>query len=869
MKRTSKFGRLVSITRNKKRWIAVGVVLAVLVTLLALFFPRFKDERVSSCAGTRGERSGRTLGAPLVQPFTPTGPKINYIELRFANCDYNEGTLTFTVYKKSSEEQLYTKTVNVADLQSDEYYRFNVELNVKPGQKYYYTVLSEGMVDLHAPRVWISNNIADECGNVTYFGYDPNIRMQASTEIGYAQFHYAAYIISFTCVFIAAFTALLVLHIDSRRRKVICYLVLAIMPGVSFLLVEILNANSITGKIFAAYFVNYILYFLIYCLFFAITNRLRFAVLFSNTVIFFIGIINFYKLEFRGEPVSLSDIASLKTAMNVAGEYEVKLSYIVIMTACLFMLVTAVVSRFRYRMRRKRSRIAIGALCILLGTLTVFALFDTDRYSTTKNSIMKKLGIVNNVWNQPLNYTDNGMIVAITMNAQYLKVSPPSVYSEQGLKDVEQDISDNYGTNMLTDQKLSVNMRRRVLNNEKPNIICIMNESYSDFSQFGEIELSQDYNPFMDSLTENTIKGECYVSTYGGGTANSEFEFLTGNSMICMPNGSIPYQQYITSDAGSLSRLLKSYGYTAYAVHPYLASGWNRPDVYKYMNFDAFYSIDDFKEPEFVRSYISDNCSYNKVIELYEEHERNNTNPLFVFNVTMQNHGSYTKTYANFEPDVSYVKNPGAFPQAEQYFSVAHKSDAAVEKLINYFSNVDEPTVICFFGDHLPSLKDGFYEEILGVKDISELTPEQMQKLYITDYFIWANYDIPEKDIKAISLNYLSTLVMQVAGLPMSEYQMFLSDLYEVYPVVTTMGICDKDGNYLGGTLEMLHKDLWNYYSVLEYNNVFGKDNRASYIFDIPFYEALKYKRSLETTDALPADSTTTSVTKESEEEDN
>jgi len=869
MKITSKFLHTVSFTKNRKRWIAVGIVVTLMLTLLMVFLPYFKDERISSCAGTRGERSGKIYGEPLRQPFVPTGPKINYMELRFANCDYGEGIVTFTVYD-AKNNVLYSERVPVTKLTSDDYYRFEVGLNVTVGAKYHYTVICDSVSEVHCPKLWISNNIADECGNVVYEGYNPDVRMQTSTEIGYAQFHYAAFTISLLSILIAAFSALLVLHIDSHKRKTICYFVLALMPAVTFFLVEILNANSLFKKIYAAYFINYILYFIIYCFFFAITNKLRFAVLFSNTVIFILALINYYKLEFRGEPLSLSDIVSVKTAMNVAGEYEIKPSYIVIMTACLFMLVTAIVSRFRYSMRKKRSRFGIASLCVVLGTLMVFALFNTDRYSTTTDSIMKKLGIVNNVWNQPLNYSDNGMLVAITMNAQYLKVSPPDVYSKQGMTDVEADVADNYGTDMLTDEKLSANMRKRVLNGTKPNIICIMNESYSDFSQFGDIELSKPYSPYMDSMKENTIKGDCYVSTYGGGTANSEFEFLTGNTMLGMPNGSIPYQQYITGDTGSFARLLKSYGYTALAVHPYLASGWNRPDVYKYMAFDKFYSIDDFQTPEFIRSYISDECSYEKVIELYEEHEKESTNPLFVFNVTMQNHGSYTKSYANFEPDVSYVPSPGTYPQAEQYFSVARNSDDAVKMLIEYFSNVDEPTVICFFGDHLPSLKDGFYEEVLGVSDISKLTPEEMQKLYITDYFIWANYDIPEKEINAISLNYLSTLVMQVAGLPMSEYQMFLSDLYELYPVVTTMGVCDKDGNYIAGNLEMLHKDLWNYYSVLEYNNVFGKEDRRFYVYDIPYFEALKYKRELEKEDMLPTPTPvpTTVTTKGSDDDD-
>lgn len=838
--------------------------MVILLGTLFLFLPSFKDERISSCVGTRGERSGKLYGEKLTQVFVPTGPKLNYIDIRYANCFDVDGIVIFEVHDESGKT-IYSEDVKICDLQNDEYYRYNVNLSVKPGEKYDFTVVSAGPRETLTPRLWISNNIPDECEKLTYLGFDPDVKMQVTTEFGYAQFHYAAFFISLISILLTGFSALLVLNLDHKIRKIIAFVILAIMPAISFVLVEMLNANSIANKILAAYFINYIIYLVIYIFFYAITNRLRFAVLFANTIIFILAIINFYKLEFRGEPLSLLDAVSIKTAFNVAGEYEFKIKYMLIMTACLFLLVTAIVSRFRYKTRHLVSRLILATISAAFGALLVFALFDTDRYSASKNSIMKKLGIVNNVWNQPLNYSDNGMIVAITMNAQYLTVNPPSVYTLENLENVTADIYNNYGTNMITGQKLTETQRLKIHSGKLPNIICIMDESYSDFSQFDNFTLSEEYSPFMDSMKENTIYGDCYVSTFGGGTANSEFEFLTGNTMVAMPNGSIPYQQYINSDAGSLARTLKNFGYSTIAMHPYLASGWNRPAVYEYMNFDAFYAQEDIREPEYIRSYISDSCSFKKIIELYEENEANTTAPLFLFNVTMQNHGSYTKSYANFEPDVSIVEDPGKYTQAEQYFSVARNTDSAVEELITYFSNCEEPTVICFFGDHLPSFKDGFYEDVLGVKDIAELSPEEMQKLYITDFFIWANYDIPEMELKAISLNYLSTLVMQVADLPMTQYQMFLSDMYTHYPVLTTMGVNDKDGNYLGST-NVLNQDLWNYYSVLEYNNVFGKEMRDNYIFDYPYNAIVKdnEKKRLEALGAVP---TTPAVTPAKEEQ--
>ena len=121
-------------------------------------------------------------------------------------------------------------------------------------------------------------------------------------------------------------------------------------------------------------------------------------------------------------------------------------------------------------------------------------------------------------------------------------------------------------------------------NNEKmPNIIVIMDEAFSDLSVLGDLETNKDYMPFVHSLqngADNTITGYLNVSVCGGNTADTEFEFLTGNTMAFLPAGSIPYQQYIKDTTPSLASYLKGLGYETYAQHPYNASGWNRETVY-------------------------------------------------------------------------------------------------------------------------------------------------------------------------------------------------------------------------------------------------------------------------------------------------
>ncbi|MCQ2534546.1 MAG: sulfatase-like hydrolase/transferase [Clostridia bacterium] len=842
MKKLDKYLKFISITDRKRRFVLAGIVLAVCLLILLLCIPIFGDVRESSCVGNRTERSGVIHGEALVQRFIPTSSKVEYIELHYANCDTDLGYITFTVEDNKGVE-LYREVVNMSELSGDEYYTYYVNLTLKPNGTYYFKVLAEGMYNYAAPKLWISNNIKDEVRDVIYKGQNPDVRMQSNVTIGYSQFHYNSFFISIGCVILSAFTALLVFRFDDKKRRIFCAVILLLMPVVMYIVVELLNDQSLI-KTPQAMIINYLLYLAIYLFFYSLTNRLRLTVMFSNILIFIIGIVNFYKLEFRGEPFTLSDIVSFKTAMNVASEYKIGIRYMIITAACIFMLIIAVVSRFRYEMKHKRTRVLVGILSVSVAIFLVNSLFNADRYSASKSSIMQKLGIVNNVWNQPKNYSDNGVLVALTMNAKYLVVNPPEMYSEVALDNITADLDATMGCTMSGSRNLSDFYRSRGVNYDKlPNIICIMDESYSDFSQFENLELSKEFNPFISSLSTNTIKGDCYVSTFGGGTANSEFEFLTGNSMAAMPQGSIPYQQYIDHETGSIVGILKNLGYGTYALHPYLESGWNRPAVYEYLGFDEFIAVDDFMDPKYIRSYISDECSFDKLIEIYENHEKENSDePFFMFNVTMQNHGSYSKTYVNFTPDVEIVDDPGAYPEAEQYFSVARNTDDAVKNLIEYFENCDEPTIILFFGDHLPSFNDGFYEHIMGVKNTADLSQTEMQNLYITDYFIWANYAIQTPDIGCISLNYLSTLLFEVAGIPLSEYQLFLTNIHRVYPVLTTLGTCDASGEYIGGVESFNKSDLWNYYICLEHNNVFENENRRYWLFDYPFSMSLEMR---------------------------
>lgn len=358
------------------------------------------------------------------------------------------------------------------------------------------------------------------------------------------------------------------------------------------------------------------------------------------------------------------------------------------------------------------------------------------------------------------------------------------------------------------------------------NIIMIMNESLTDYSVFNNFAPSEDVLTFIHSLQENTIKGYLQTPVFGGGTCNTEYESLTGNSLTFLPGGVMPYQMYVTPDTISLNKILQGQGYTGYAMHPFPASNWNREEVFQDMGFAQFLSEPDFAGEEMIRDMCSDAGDYDRMIKLYEEKKGS---PLFFFNVTLQNHGGYTdgEYEATIHVPTSGRPAGGAYPQAEQYLSLAHASDQAFEQLVNYFSQVEEPTMIVMYGDHQPKLEDGFYEYLTG-KPASEWTQEETMQLYETPYVIWTNYplDTTTQVPKRLSANYLSSWMLKLAGVQLPEYNRYLLQLCRDVPVVTPKGCLDARGNYFRAEDAGRYAPLLQEYAYLQYNNLFDADHR-------------------------------------------
>lgn len=580
----------------------------------------------------------------------------------------------------------------------------------------------------------------------------------------------------------------------------------AIVPIISFYLMEAFEHNALAEVRQEAQWFNILIFELIAWTLYLLIGRMTTALRIELALALAFGLTNHYVMAFRSTPFVPWDLLSVRTAASVAQNYDFTPTPRMIVVTVLFVLLMVAV-----RVLRKVPRIKLP---IRLGSAVLCGLALCLFVNTLQQETFQNKHYLYPFLFTPAYMTKvNGMAVTFAMDLAYVAVDKPEGYSaEEAQKTLEQ-----YGNtdNVFADDEENTNdLKNRgedANNKDLPNIIVIMDEAFSDLAVVGDLETNEDYMPFMHKMqqgADHTITGYAQVSVCGGNTANSEFEFLTGNTMSFLPSGSIPYQQYITKDTPSLASYLASLGYETYAQHPYYASGWNREKVYPLLGFEHLNFIDDYANKTYVRKYVSDDADMQHIIDTYENKE--DGKPAFIFNVTMQNHGGYTDAFSDLSEDVHATNYNSEV--LDRYLSLIRLTDQSLEKLVDYFSNVDEKTVIVFFGDHQPS------DTVAAQVQDSMLLPgesvpdEQLRKRYQVPYLVWANYDIDGATQQNTSLNYLSAEVLKAAGVPTDAYQNFLLDLQKSYPVMSAAGRTDASD---------ADENMLSTYKKLQYYNLF------------------------------------------------
>ena len=529
------------------------------------------------------------------------------------------------------------------------------------------------------------------------------------------------------------------------------------------------------------------------------TNNAGLSCIISHTSLLSFAFINYFVYLFRGNEFTFSDIRSIGTGLSVAGNYKLQLNdrgaYAIFGAALFIAFVRKCHVKFARAWQMRIIDAMLAAICVIIVGM---AAYDVNTET----------------WEQKGTYR-NGYILNYILGIRDSFIAQPDGYSEEAIQKLEKKYSSNDKDYSKTDVK-------------DPTIIVIMNESFSDLSVLGDLQTNIPLTPFIDSLKENTTKGYALSSVFGAKTPNSEWEYLTGNSMAFLPAGSVVYQQYISDTPTSIVSNLKDDGYTCVAMHPYYATGWSRNQVYPKIGYDEMHFIDDFDQTKILREYITDQELYDKIIERYESRGANEK--LYLMGITMQNHGGYGEPYDNFNEECYKIGR--SYTDANQYLSLVHESDKAVKNLIEYFSKVDDPVEIVFFGDHQPSLNSNFYP-LLNGKGMSGLTDDELEALYTVPFFIWTNYDTPEETVDITSLNFLSTMTLERAGIALPAYNKFLADMMQTVPAGNSRGYYSKEKQCYQHIDDATGEEAeWiKNYHMLQYNSMFDKKGRSNLFF--------------------------------------
>ena len=549
---------------------------------------------------------------------------------------------------------------------------------------------------------------------------------------------------------------------------------LLMAPVASYFMFEYVTGNLDTVPYYmAALNIGWI--YVLYLALFAVTGRTRIAVPAASCILYVISLAETFVVAFRGRPIMLWDVMAFRTAMTVSGNYEFFITRQMKAAFVLLLLMNVFLWFIPRRVKGWKLRLAVGG-----GITASIAAYGAWFFAV----LVPSWGLGINMWAINGTYQEYGYVLSTAVSLQYVVKKPPQGYSNARLKEIYSRLEENPENPPEDGQPVT-----------PVNIICIMNESLAELKTAGDFTTNTEYFPFMDSLEENTVRGSLCVPVFGSMTSNTEFEFLTGDSMALLPANSIAYQFNVKPGTYSMVSTLKDQGYYSVAMHPYPGENWNRVECYQNMGFDAFLDQEFYEGSEELRNYVSDEADYQKMIQVVEAKE-NPEDKLFIFNVTMQNHGGYEGTYDNFEQEVWLTgQYEGQYPKTDQYLSLMKKSDEAFRYLLDYFSQVDEPTMIVMFGDHQPSVEDEFYDAIAGMPS-SQVPVQDRLMWYETPFIIWTNYDMPSEDMGKLGAVYLSTEVLKRANLAMTPYNRFLLQLEEVLPVVHFLGCYDREGNY-------------------------------------------------------------------------
>lgn len=567
----------------------------------------------------------------------------------------------------------------------------------------------------------------------------------------------------------------------------------------------------------AHFIFSFLLIYVIYILTYALSGSLFFSSVFTSILFLIFSIVNYLKIFFRGDPFYPSDftqIAHLQSVIPmVMDSSNTKAIWIVILG-----IILGIVLIMYLRKRIKPIKIHLGVRLIV----SISSLFVIYVYANYADNIVgkwfQKWGINFIVWNQGANYNENGSVLGFISNLDTTVAKEPEGYTKENVVKIANDIKNNYKQNVASEKQ-----------EKKPNVIFIMSEALWDPTKLTNLTFSEDPLPNLHHYIAEWPGGQTISPTFGGNTANTEFEALTSYSMSFLNPGSIPYQQAIPKkkEVPSIVSELKRNGYHATAIHAFDRSFFKREYVYNILGFDEFNAEDTMKHTETDGAgYISDLSMTKEIMDELKAEKK----PTFVHAVTMQNHFPFsTGKYGEETRTKIEGLNEASKAELEEYTEGVRRSDEALQYLIEEINTLSEPTLLVFFGDHLPALgvNKSIYKEAGYIN--TEETVEERLAMSETPLLVYANFPLQNDDLGMMSPIYFSNMVFDYIGMKKSPFYQFLSRLQEEIPVMKDDLKVNRDGEKIDLNAEQ--KEMLKQYQLIQYDLLIGNQYSKDILF--------------------------------------
>lgn len=543
-----------------------------------------------------------------------------------------------------------------------------------------------------------------------------------------------------------------------------------------------------------AFYLNVLIIAVTLLLSVSITKSMGIGTLITGVVYITLCVVNFYKYILKGEFLTLYDFVLVKEGLAIVKEFNIKLEIHIVQAMILFTIIVIISWQIKFKYKTK-DRYIFFLVCLIFMCGVMKGIYFNK-------STLKNLGVEQDIFFNRTNYIDNGFALTLVTKLKDISVKKPKNYSRKAVL----DIVEKYYT-------------EKEIKTIKPNIIMIMDEALFDITKISGLKLSGDPLERFHKYQQQFSKGSVIVPVFGGLTAQTEYEVLTGNSVEFIGSDNIAYINYVKPGMNSLVDTLNKTGYTTLAIHPYIRDFYKRDKVYEYLKFDKYISMESIEKTDENTRYISDKDTFKKII--YEMETRKTNEPVFMHVVTMQNHAPYI--VKNNEIKVlNQELSADALEQVSGYVEGLKKFDQALEYLIDYFSNAEEPTLIIVYGDHAPLL-GSFYTEI------EYTTQEKIDRmlesnLYTVPLMIWNNYGAPQKNYENIDATYLGAVLLDIIGVNTNKYFKVLQQIMPLLKAYNYKFILDANNNYILN--EEIKKDnltILDELRLLQYDRIFGK----------------------------------------------